>query len=412
MKKNKLKVALLTLTFSAGFLFLGCSSDDNSISGKPGEPDEQVVDLKINASYEIPRSRVQTIQPDLSQFTSPTLSWKVIKFNDTQKDSVVSSKEILDFISIKEGVYTLEIDVSDQKTTVKKEFDILVTKEQTEYAFYATKVFDFLPAYGQFVNKLPLFEEGDTRETMTQKVEDLICNPNGSLVSLGGFGGYVIVGFDHTIANIPGRRDFRVMGNAFKNSSEPGIIQVAYDKNKNGKPDEDEWFEIYGSEHSNPQTIPNYEITFYKPTAELDAATGNIDEYIRWKDNQGNEGWKPKNSFHSQSYYPLWVQETSLTFKGTLLPNNAIDSNGQGNNWQLKEFDWGYADNFPNSDDESAIDISWAVDKNGDKVHLPGVDFIKVYTGLNQEAGWLGETSTEVTGFFDLHIKGEHVESN
>jgi hypothetical protein len=95
-----------------------------------------------------------------------------------------------------------------------------------------------------------------------------------------------------------------------------------------------------------------------------------------------------------------------MTYRGTLLPNNAIESNGI---WQLKEFEWGYADNYPNTHDESAIDIAWAVDQNGNKVFLPGIDFIKVYTGLNQEAGWLGETSTEVSGAIDLHIKQETI---
>jgi len=197
-----------------------------------------------------------------------------------------------------------------------------------------------------------------------------------------------------------------MLGNAFLNNAEPGIIMVAYDKNKNGIPDEDEWYEIAGSEYNNPATIKNYEITYYKPTQELDEATGNIKEYVRWTDNQGNSGWKSKISFHTQSYYAKWFNGETMTFKGTLLPNNAVDVNGAGNNWQLKAFDWGYADNHPNANDLSAIDIDWAVDKNGNKVKLPGIDFVKVYTGSNQEAGWLGETSTEVAGAIDLHLAG------
>lgn len=62
------------------------------------------------------------------------------------------------------------------------------------------------------------------------------------MISLGGFGGYVVVGFDHTIANVVGKRDFRVLGNAFYSadnpdinapeggSCEPGVVMVAYDK--------------------------------------------------------------------------------------------------------------------------------------------------------------------------------------
>ena len=36
-------------------------------------------------------------------------------------------------------------------------------------------------------------------------------------------------------------------------------------------------------------------------------------------------------------------------------------------------------------------------------MYLPGVNFVKVYTALNQVCGWIGETSTEVCGAEDLH---------
>ena len=51
------------------------------------------------------------------------------------------------------------------------------------------------------------------------------------------------------------------------------------------------------------------------------------------------------------------------------------------------------------------ISIDWAVDSEGNPVDLPGVDFIKIYTGVNQFNGWLGECSTEVMGVTDLHIE-------
>ncbi len=40
---------------------------------------------------------------------------------------------------------------------------------------------------------------------------------------------------------------------------------VAYDKNKNGKPDDDEWYEIAGSEYFKNETLKNYNITYFKP---------------------------------------------------------------------------------------------------------------------------------------------------
>lgn len=42
------------------------------------------------------------------------------------------------------------------------------------------------------------------------------------------------------------------------------------------------------------------------------------------------------------------------------------------------------------------MDISWAVDKDGNYVELEKIDFVKVYTAGQVIAGWLGEWSTEV----------------
>ncbi|WP_410878258.1 PKD domain-containing protein [Myroides sp. DW712] len=277
------------------------------------------------------------------------------------------------------------------------------TKEESiPYKKTVTKVWEYAPAFGQFVNELPPYEEGDTIESMRVKAEKALRN--NEVITLGGFGGYVVFGFDHTIPNVPGKRDIRILGNAFANNAEPGVILVAYDRNKNGVPDADEWYEIAGSEHGSPTVIRQYEITYYKPTKDKEEESGEVAEYIRWKDNQGQEGWKTKNTFHQQSYYPKWKKEEALTFSGTLLPNNAVRVE-QTNNWQLPPFAWGYADNYPNAREGATIDIDWAVDQEGNKVQLPGIDFIKIYTGLNQEAGWLGETSTEVAGAIDLHME-------
>lgn len=290
---------------------------------------------------------------------------------------------------------------------------------------YVTKVFDYAPAVGQFINILPRYESGDTRETLIKKAQAAVIGAQGTGVSLGGFGGYIVLGFDHTISNVAGVRDFRILGNTFwanntttserGGSSEPGVIMVAYDRNKNGIPDEDEWFEIAGSEHNNPKTIKNYQITYYKPPANKEPKTDPLAtwatdvEYIKWTDNQGNSGYKTQNTFHSQSYYPEWVTADKITFTGTLLPNNAFEQSGSGSYWVLNSFAYGYADNAPNKDDESAIDIDWAVDKAGNRVNLPGIDFIKIYTGINQEAGALGEISTEVFGAEDLHLLKQNI---
>ena len=49
---------------------------------------------------------------------------------------------------------------------------------------------------------------------MLQKANESLVGGNSTMISLGGYGGYVVFGFDHTIPNLNGR-DFKVLGNAF-----------------------------------------------------------------------------------------------------------------------------------------------------------------------------------------------------
>ena len=310
-------------------------------------------------------------------------------------------------------------------------------KPETKATAYVTKVFDYRPAVGQFVNVMPTYEEGDNQQAMNNKALAAIGNNNkDGLISLGGYGGYVVVGFDHMIENKPHLRDFRVLGNSFYTdqaekgepdggSCEPGIIMVSYDANQNGKPD-DAWYEIAGSAHidttkepwyklakeagNKVETIFDYEITYHRPTKEPGSAA-EMKEYIKWEDNQGDTGFKEKNKHHLQSYYPKWIKEDKLTFRGTRLPQNGIDKNGDGSFTVLYKFRYGYADNELNSKKESCIDIDWAVDSKGKKANLPGVHFIKIYTGVNQQHNEIGESSTEIRGVEDLHILKEDVKS-
>lgn len=293
-----------------------------------------------------------------------------------------------------------------------------------------TRVLDYCPAVGQFTNLLPRYETGDTQQTMNAKALELL--EARSAVTLGGYGGYIVVGFDHRIENKAGLCDFRVLGNSFYananpapdapagGSCEPGIIQVALDANGNGRPDDDEWYEIAGSAHRHPESEAwyaraeaagndvalhtGYSITYHRPAVEPGTATA---EYVRWEDNRGNSGYKAKNSYHLQSYCPQWIEADELTFSGTRLPQNGIYEQGTGMAlYVLYKFRFGYADNALNAEDDAAIDIDWAVDADGNAVSLPGVDFIRIYTGVNQENGPLGECSTEIVQVEDLHLLG------
>ena len=257
-------------------------------------------------------------------------------------------------------------------------------------------VIEYAPAPGQFVNIMPEWEEGDDANAMANKAH--AATSEGG-ISLGAYGGYVVVGFDHTVVNVAGERDLYIEGNMHSGGSEPGVVMVAYDINGNGLPDENEWFEIRGSEYDN--SILDYECTYYRPE--------NDDDDIRWTDNQGGEGYVRRNAAHQQPYWPQWLTDSkTLVFRGTRLPDNGIDQSGNGTYFVLSPFDYGYADNVPNIDGGSwnegaKIDIDWAVDAKGNEVKMPGVDFVKIYTGVNQYNGWIGETSTEVCRVIDAH---------
>ena len=272
-----------------------------------------------------------------------------------------------------------------------------------------TIIFEYTPAPGQFINETKTGGFDGTQTTpeaaaayAAQRMKD------GIWVSLGGFGGYIVVGFDHSIDNTGGY-DFGIMGNSFKGSSEPGIVWVMQDQNGNGLPDET-WYELAGSETGKPETIQNYSVTYYRPSEPQ--------KPVQWTDSEGNSGqidyWK---QYHRQDYYyPLWIEEDSYTLTGTCLKARNYDTSGKGTYWVNEEYDWGYVDNFShidrltNSDNANAdananyFKISNAIDANGNKVDLKYIDFIKVQVGVNTKSGWLGEVSTEVFGFFDYSM--------
>lgn len=277
---------------------------------------------------------------------------------------------------------------------------------------YCTKVFEYTPAPGQFINETKTggFDGTQTTaEAACAYAEERFAK--SIWVSLGGFGGYVIVGFDHSIENTGGY-DFAVLGNSFSGSSEPGIVWVMQDENGNGEPD-DTWYELAGSETGKAETIQEYAATYYRPSEPQ--------QPVRWTDNLGQEGQIDYlKQYHRQDYYyPLWVEEDSYTLTGTRLEARNYDASTNGTYWINAEYDWGYADNFSPidrlTDDENVaantnanhFKISNAIDREGRAIDLKFIDFVKVQCGVNTKSGWLGEVSTEVCGLYDYKLKCE-----
>lgn len=390
--KNVFKLSALGSALALT-IFTGCSKDS-------AEKIAETVTIKTPAGgFNAERLKLLKLSVSTS-LPNGNWEWKM-------NGQTVSNDSVYYFISDKEGAHEVSITVSNGTASATSKATIQVSKETAAYSNRVSKVFDFQTGPGQFVNTMPAWEAGKTEAQMIARAESDIKAGIG--VHLGTFGGYVVVGFDHAIMNIPGQASFRVLGNAFNNWSEPGIIEVSVDRNGNGLPD-DEWYEIAGSEYGKPKTLKNYEITYYKPDESKTPVTSDDFpfhsdlEYIKWTDNKGGSGYVRKNSFHDQSYYPQWKGAT-ITFKGTRLSDETVvDLSGSGSYFVSPAFEFGYADNWPNGDEKNIIKIDWAVDKNGKPVKLSGINFIRVYTGMLGDAGWLGEVSTEFMNVEDLNI--------
>lgn len=262
-------------------------------------------------------------------------------------------------------------------------------------------VLEYLAAPGQFV------DEHTTTTSMSQaNREAQAILTQGGYVTLGGFGGYLIVGFDHSIDNIEGQYNFAVTGNQFEGSSEPGIVWVSQDTNGNGLPD-DEWYELKHSDYGLDCTKQFYAVTYYRPEGlQMD---------VPWKDNYGASGCVDYLiAYHKQPYYyPNWVKEDSYTLFGTCLEarnyqdDDLAAENGSAEYWVNPSYDWGYVDNCGSDRIKpmlTGFKVSNAVNLDGSPANLKYIDFVKVVNGVNTKSGWLGEVSTEVCGFNDENI--------
>ncbi|MEO6682953.1 MAG: hypothetical protein ABIN48_09005, partial [Ginsengibacter sp.] len=293
------------------------------------------------------------------------------------------------------GEYSISYTGSNPSGSVSKEFylivEIPIRPVTPESSAYISKVFEYLPAPGQFINK----NLGNWASA------EKLVGGSLNMVSLGGYGGYIIFGFDHSIVNEEGY-DLAIYGNPAKAPyewAEPGIVMVSQDANANGLPD-DKWYELAGSEYNSAETIKNYEVTYYNPKAD--------GKDIPWKDNQGRSDVVLANNFHKQNYYPLFApNQDSITFKGTLLKSTFRQNGGISIN---EGFAWGYSDTWSIDDDYeskryNSFDISNAVNAEGKKVVLKAIDFVKVYTGQNSKGNtMMGEISTEVKGAADIRL--------
>lgn len=268
---------------------------------------------------------------------------------------------------------------------------------------FSTQVFSYIPAPGQFVGESEELQAADEQAAIAWAQKTL---EKRNYVSLGSFGGFMVVGFDHSVGGQGAEYDFAIEGNSFiakhGASNEPGIVWVMQDVNGNGLPD-DVWYELKASEYDRPTSKRNYGVTYYRPSAPA--------QDVVWVDMEGTRGKIDYvKAYHSQPYYyPLWIDADSYTLYGSFIADRCY-FDPETNLWQSPPYDWGYADNV-GSDTPQGIEgqctgfrIANAVMADGTPVSLEYIDFVKIQAAVQSKMGTLGEMSTEVLGVKDYTI--------
>ena len=407
--KKFLKYSLYLLVMNA---FLGCSNDDTKpdpvvVEPKPEPVKDPSVTLKLQSDFTTERYNVVAIDPEVTIENAngavAQYKWtvKVTGKDGVVKDSVIGDSKSLQFIAPKALSYAVDFTVTLDKVVKQASTKVTVAATGKTYTSKALSIIDYVPAP---------FYNNDSYEfaTKAEAIENAQTNlQDGAFVDLGTFGGYIVTKFDHTVINAYGKRDFAVQMNPVSNTSKfsPVSITVAYDANKNGIAEDNEWYEIAGSEYYKSTTVKNYEITYYKPDANKAAVAGKADwqfdkEYLKWSDNKNVSGFITRTKkWKRYNYYPQWIGD-SYKLKGTKinLPTKDI-SDGEGTAFNVGTFEWGYG-----GIKDPSIDISWAVDNNGNKVHLPGVDFVKVYVSTFTEIGALDLVTNSFKQAEDLNF--------
>ena len=252
---------------------------------------------------------------------------------------------------------------------------------------FASRVIDYSPAPGQFVNHSAF---NDPSRALGAPVGGgLLAADLSSLVTLGGFGGSITLAFDALVQDDPGNPgglDFIVYGSSFYVAGDPerrwaeaGIVEISLDTNANGLAD-DAWYLIPGSALAHPIALP-LPAAFNGPVLENAAVFGSgIDSHWGYAD----------------------VSPTLLL--GDMDADNAVDEPtiSPGDFYTLPD-DPRTVGVDAGSGGGDAFDIAWAIDAvSGSPANLPAFHFIRITTGVDRVNGVFGEVSTEIDGVADV----------
>lgn len=268
--------------------------------------------------------------------------------------------------------------------------------------------------------------------------------------------------------------DFTLYGNALNSWAEPGVVQVSKNGTKWYTLAGSLHYQtpVYTRTETDGQStytvtkagaVWNYEAVYTNPTPGDDAlATGatttGVDVPYTFTGAESGNGKVLFNNWHRHNYFPLYNNyfiglnnHTALDgiknlIDGLDLSDYAEYDNigsaatltmrgvrlfSEGNSYAPDKFLFGYADCHPNglltteqvnpyttgrtsnsNSNGDPMDLSWAVDDDGTPVYLDSVRYVRVYTGVQQMNGAMGESSTEILGSHRATLKGTGAATN
>lgn len=310
----------------------------------------------------------------------------------------------------KGGDFTGEYKDEGKKSTL-----IMGRVATEESSKWISQIVEYRPAPGQFINEYVYnasakkrYDFGWGLETSGENiVGGKSTNTLSTGISLGAWGGYVLYTFDHSIINKEGY-DFVIFQNS--RNAEPGVVQVSFDRNGNGLPD-DEWYEIYGSWHNDASTIKNYQISYKNPNNYTDAINidyiGNNNAGVYYAA-QGTMPLAPECGHSGHSHWPIWIKDATIEFTGTLIDWTFASQNLSGSFGYAKAGAGGtdftsVIDEDTDTASSNKMNLDWAKKLDGSDVNLKRVDFVRIYTGIIDYSNpTTGEKSTEVLGSLSL----------
>lgn len=333
---------------------------------------EKPIAITLKNGLSVARSIVLDIEPSIDgpERNDYEYEWAI-------GDSIIGQTATLPFISVKPGDYTLTLTAKAGKQSTSASCDVKV--EDAEYSSYSTSLLEYKPNYGNFSTArwLTPFKGNSTEfsypynEYLTAVSQHLKENYFHEL-HLGWWGGSAIFGFDHTVVNaLKSTGDIQLQ--LFDYIQNEHVFWVAYDQNKNGKPDEDEWYEIK-TDYWGKGDVIDYEQTLTISLVTFE--NGDSKVHQEWVDNQdekgetmiGNGPWEqllgniPGGHVDNGnlSIYDGWGD--TFIFKGRLV-KTLVPRRGAGSGQSYRIYN---------------INIADAVDKDGNAVLLPGADFLRV----------------------------------